>query len=162
MCQKISSVWKKSKSVIVLEIYLCAFGPFQQPELISMRQNSRKCDHKHFTAAYWKNISNEKEVIVYKNVLNKSKDISFVCLFFGVSFSKKAHLHLSLHICECRFLESYIQCNIKITKICAIYKKILFKEINKTSISTFYQYIVTAFMVYIQYSKILLFFVRYR
>ena len=43
---------KKNKSVILLRIYLCAFGPFQQAELISMRQNSRKCDHKFFAAAY--------------------------------------------------------------------------------------------------------------
>ena len=45
--------------------------------------------------------------ILKKSILNKSKDLSFV-LFWGF-FSKKAHLHLYLYICECRFLESYIQ-----------------------------------------------------
>ena len=86
-------------------------------------------------------MSNEKDVIVNKNILNKSKDCPFLCLFrfcflFIFFLSKKANLHLYLYICECRLLESYIQ--YQKNKICSIYRKRLFKEISKTSISKLY------------------------
>ena len=42
-----------NKSVIVLKIYLCASGAFQQKKLISVREYPINCDQKHFAAAYW-------------------------------------------------------------------------------------------------------------
>ena len=64
------------------------------------RENSRKT----FCSCLLKKMPNEKKEIVNKNVLNKSKDISFALFCFVFN------LHLYLHICECWFLESYIQC----------------------------------------------------
>ena len=58
-----------NKPVIVLKIYLCASGAFQQKKLISVREYPINCDQKHFAAAYWK----KKQMKKFNNQQNYIK-----------------------------------------------------------------------------------------
>ena len=136
MCQKILSVWKMNKSVIVLRIYLCAFGAFQQKKLISLRQNPINRDQKHFAAAYWKR--KEKNAIVNKNILNKWKDLFFVLfcfVFFKESRLGSLSVYLWISISRSIYTMSIEQ------KSFQFIEKYCLKKMKKTSISKLLVYI---------------------
>ena len=78
------------------------------------------------------------DVIINENVLNKPNNIFFVLLCFFVFFSEKTGSHLYLFLCECQFLEPYIQYR---------KNKYLFDLGKNIPITSFYQDIMTAFRV---------------
>ena len=79
---------------------------------------------------------NEKDVIANKNILNKSKDLTFIrfVLFFSGFFQTK---HPFIFICISMHVnfQSHIY-NIR-GKVCSISRKRLLKEINEISVSKF-------------------------
>ena len=99
-----------------------------------LETKSHKLRSKAFCSCLLKKISNEKTLIVNKNILNKSKDFCFVLVFF----QRKHTCIFICIICECRFLESYIQCQWN-KNLFNLQKNIVFKKkIKKYCYSLFF------------------------
>ena len=119
-CAKKIDQFLKKVSYIVQKTFMCIW-------CISTNKNHfiEEKFHKIWSEIFFgclsQKISNEKDVIVNNDILNKSKDLPFVSFFF-----QRKHTCIFICIFEKFDFKNHIY-NIKRTKICSIYTNMLFK-----------------------------------